>query len=302
MQNTSQLLMIQPVNFGFNTQTAVNNRFQKDPGDNIQQKALQEFNDFVAVLRKNKVEVMVIEDTAEPSTPDSIFPNNWISFHEDGRIFLYPMFAVNRRLERKGSVLDLVKDKFTVAGITDLSKYEDDEIFLEGTGSMVLDRENKIAYACISPRTDKKLLDEFCGLTGFSRVIFRSTDSNGVDTYHTNVMMCIADSYTVICLDSIPDDEERKNVIACLERTNKEIIAISQQQLNSFAGNMLQVKNTDAELLLVMSTQAYQSLTAPQIEALQRHNRIIHSSLLSIETAGGGSARCMIAEVFLKRK
>ena len=302
MQNTSHLLMIQPVNFGFNAETAVNNTFQKNVGGNIQQKALQEFNDFVTVLRKNKVDVTVIEDTIAPSTPDSIFPNNWISFHEDGRIFLYPMFAVNRRMERKASVLDVVKNKFTVSEIIDLSKYEVDQVFLEGTGSMVLDRVNKIAYACISPRTDKKILNEFCRLANFTAVTFRSTDSSGVDIYHTNVMMCIADTYAVICLESITDAEERKNVIASLQKTNKEIIDISLQQLNSFAGNMLQVKNEDDELLLVMSLQAYNSLIAAQIETLQKHNRIIHSSLLSIETAGGGSARCMMAEVFLERK
>ena len=302
MQNTSHLLMIQPVNFGFNAETAVNNTFQKNVGGNIQQKALQEFNDFVAVLRKNKVDVTIIEDTVEPSTPDSIFPNNWISFHEDGRIFLYPMFAVNRRMERKAQVLDSVKNKFAVSEIIDLSKYEADQLFLEGTGSMVLDREHKIAYACISPRTDKKILDEFCSLTNFTPVTFSSTDSTGIDIYHTNVMMCIAKTYAVICLESIADNEERKNVIASLQKTNKEVIDISLQQLNSFAGNMLQVKNEDDELLLVMSLQAYNSLTAAQIETLQKHNRIIHSSLLSIETAGGGSARCMMAEVFLERK
>ena len=294
--------MIQPVNFGFNAETAVNNTFQKNVGGNIQQKALQEFNDFVAVLQKNKVDVTVIEDSLEPSTPDSIFPNNWISFHEDGRIFLYPMFAVNRRMERKARVLDAVKNKFAVSEIIDLSKYESDELFLEGTGSMVLDRENKITYACISPRTDKKLLDEFCRLANFTPVTFRSTDSKGADIYHTNVMMCIASDYAVICLESIADDEERKNIIASLQKTNKEIVDISLQQLNSFAGNMLQVKNTDNELLLVMSSQAYNSLTAVQIETLKKHNRIIHSSLISIETAGGGSARCMMAEVFLERK
>ena len=302
MQNTSHLLMIQPVNFGFNAETAVNNTFQKNVGGNIQQKALQEFNDFVAVLRKNKVDVTIIEDTVEPSTPDSIFPNNWISFHEDGRIFLYPMFAVNRRMERKAQVLDSVKNKFAVSEIIDLSKYEADQLFLEGTGSMVLDREHKIAYACISPRTDKKILDEFCSLTNFTPVTFSSTDSTGIDIYHTNVMMCIAKTYAVICLESIADNEKRKNVIASLQKTNKEIIDISLQQLNSFAGNMLQVKNEDDELLLVMSLQAYNSLTAAQIETLQKHNHIIHSSLLSIETAGGGSARCMMAEVFLERK
>lgn len=302
MQNTSNLLMIRPVNFGFNTETAVNNTFQKNIEGNIQQEALFEFNGFVDVLRKNKIDVTVVEDTAEPSTPDSIFPNNWISFHEHGRIILYPMFAENRRMERKSSVLDVVKSKFSVSEIIDLSKYEAEQLFLEGTGSMVLDRENKIAYACLSPRTKEKLLNEFCKLTDFTPVTFRSIDSAGVDIYHTNVMMCIASSYAVICLESIADDKERNRVTDALQKTNKEIIAISQKQLNSFAGNMLQVKNSDGELLLVMSTQAFVSLTRAQIELLEKHNRIIHSSLRTIETAGGGSARCMMAEVFLKRK
>ena len=302
MQNTSHLVMIQPVNFGFNAETAVNNTFQKDPGGDIQQKALQEFNDFVAVLRNNKVDVTVIEDTAEPSTPDSIFPNNWISFHEDGRVFLYPMFAVNRRMERKPSVLDAVRNKFAVSEIIDLSKYEAEQLFLEGTGSMVLDRENKIAYACISPRTDKKILDEFCRLTGYTAISFRSKDGTGVDIYHTNVMMCIASSYVVICLNSIPDVQDRKQLVDSLKDTNKEIIDISIGQLNHFAGNMLQVKNAGNELLLVMSSQAYQTLNKIQVMALEKHNRIIHSSLNTIETAGGGSARCMMAEVFLERK
>ena len=301
MQNTTHLLMIQPVNFGFNVETAVNNVFQKNIEVDVQQKALQEFNDFVAVLRKNKVDVTVVEDSVNPSTPDSIFPNNWISFHSDGRIFLYPMFAVNRRQERKTDVLDAVKNKFTVTDIIDLSTSEADQLFLEGTGSMVLDRENKIAYACLSPRTNEKILNEFCSMAGYKPVTFKATDSTGVDIYHTNVMMCIADTYAVICLDSIADNEERKNVIASLEKTKKEIVDITFQQLNSFAGNMLQVKNGDDELLLVMSSQAYHSLTTAQIETLQNHNRIIHSPLNTIETAGGGSARCMMAEIFLKK-
>ena len=302
MQNSTHLLMIQPVNFGFNAQTAVNNVFQKNIGGDVQQKALQEFNDFVALLHANKVDVTVVEDSVHPSTPDSIFPNNWISFHADGRIFLYPMFAVNRRQERKTDVLDAVKNKFTVTDIIDLSTSEADQLFLEGTGSMVLDRENKIAYACLSPRTDEKILNEFCSMAGYKPVTFKATDSTGVDIYHTNVMMCIADTFAVICLDSIADDEERKNVIATLQKTQKEIVDITLQQLNSFAGNMLQVKNVNGALLLVMSTQAFESLTDVQIEILQKYNRIIHSSLNTIETAGGGSARCMMAEVFLDRK
>lgn len=302
MQNTAHLLMIQPVNFGFNAQTAVNNTFQKNMAGDVQEKALQEFTDFVALLRKNKIDVTVIEDTIAPSTPDSIFPNNWISFHEDGRTFLYPMFAANRRQEKKAHVLDKAKNKFFITEVIDLSKYERENIFLEGTGSMVLDRVNKIAYACLSPRTNEKILDEFCRLTNFTPVTFTSTDFAGVAIYHTNVMMCMANTFAVICLESITDDGERKNAIASLQKTNKEIVDISLAQLNCFAGNMLQVKNADDELLLVMSTQAYDSLTAAQIKTLVKHNRILHSSLLTIEKAGGGSARCMMAEVFLERR
>lgn len=301
MQNTHKLLMIRPVNFGFNAETAVNNSFQKDTG-HVQQKALQEFDAFAAVLRNNKVNVMVIDDTPDPFTPDSIFPNNWVSFHEDGRLFLYPMFAPNRRQERKSHVLDAIKNKFVVTEMVDLSKFESENVFLEGTGSLVLDRENKIAYACLSPRTHQKLLDEFCRLTGYTSVTFTATDSNNIGIYHTNVMMCVGNTYAVICLASIRNKEERKKVIATLQSTNKEVIDISPDQLNHFAGNMLQVRNGNGELLLVMSSQAYHSLLPAQTEALEKHNRIIHSSLDIIETAGGGSARCMMAEVFLKNK
>lgn len=302
MQNTSHLLMVQPVNFGFNAETAVNNTFQKNMDGNVQERALQEFIDFVELLRKNKVDVTVVEDSLLPSTPDSIFPNNWISFHEDGRIFLYPMFAVNRRFERKTAVVDAIKANFSVTEVIDLSGSENDGIFLEGTGSMVLDRGNKIAYASLSPRTNEEILAEFCKMTGYHPVAFKSVDSSGFDIYHTNVMMCIAKTFAVVCLDSVADSTEKASLVNSLIKTGKEIIDISLEQLNHFAGNMLQVMNEDGELLLVMSTQAYQSLNAFQIEILKKHNRIVHSPLDSIETAGGGSARCMMAEVFLQRK
>jgi len=262
---------------------------------------LKEFNDLVALLRENKVDVTVVEDTVEPQTPDAVFPNNWISFHEDGRVFLYPMFAVSRRLERKQHVLDLIKTKFIVEQVVDLSSSENAALYLEGTGSMVFDRDNKIAYACISPRTDVTILDELCRLIQFMPVTFSAKDNTGVDIYHTNVMMCIGNSYAVICLESFSDEAERKKVMASLVETNKEIIDISLQQLNYFAGNMLQVKNSENELLLIMSTQAYSSLTTDQIQKLQKYNRLLHSSLDTIEKAGGGSARCLMAEVFLTR-
>ncbi|MBK6379667.1 MAG: amidinotransferase [Chitinophagaceae bacterium] len=302
MQHTSHLLMIQPVNFGFNTETAVNNTFQKNMGGDVQQQALQEFTDFVAVLRKNKIDVTVVKDSLHPATPDSIFPNNWISFHADGRIFLYPMFAVNRRLERKTAVQEAVKSNFSFTEIIDLTGSENDGLFLEGTGSMVLDRENKIAYACLSPRTDEKLLNEFCKLIDYNPITFKAIDNTGVDIYHTNVMMCIAKTFAVVCLESVTVHEDKAKLIGSLIKTNKEIVDISLQQLNHYAGNMLQVINEEGELLLIMSTQAYQSLTNAQIEILQKHNRIIHSSLNTIETVGGGSARCMMAEVFLLKK
>ncbi len=302
MQNTAHLLMIEPVNFGFNTETAVNNSFQKKIDGDIQQKALQEFTDFVKILRSNKIDVTVIKDSFHPVTPDSLFPNNWISFHEDGRTFLYPMFAANRRVERKPAVLDTIKAKFIVSAVVDLTTSEVSDHFLEGTGSMVLDRDNKITYACISPRTDENTLNKFCSMAGYSPITFSAVDAGGINIYHTNVMMCMANDYAVICLASICNEQERENVILSLQKTNKEIVDISLQQLNSFAGNMLQVKNVNGELLLVMSSQAFESLTPAQVNALQEYNRIIHSSLKTIETAGGGSARCMMAEVFLPLK
>lgn len=301
-QLTNRLLMIRPVNFGFNAETAVNNSFQKNTGGDVQQNALQEFDTFVSLLRQNGVDVLVVDDTPEPFTPDSIFPNNWVSFHEDGKLFLYPMFASNRRKEKKATVLETIKKTFTVSDIVDLSAYEADNIFLEGTGSMVLDRESKIVYACLSPRTDKKLVDDFCRLSGYTPVLFTATNSENIKIYHTNVMMCIAATFAVICLSSINNADEKEKMINSLKNTKKDIIDISFDQLNHFAGNMLQVADGAGNPLLVMSTLAYRSLTTVQVLQLEKHNRIIHSPLNAIETAGGGSARCMMAEVFLKRK
>ena len=300
MQNTDHLLMIEPVNFGFNAETAVNNAFQVNTNENVQQQALKEFNEFVKLLRKNKISVTVVKDTTEPFTPDSVFPNNWISFHDDGNVFLYPMYASNRRVERKQHVLEKLRSKFHITAINDLSHYENENIFLEGTGSMVLDRENKIAYACISLRTNRVLLNEFCRINNYTACSFLARDMNHLDIYHTNVMMCVADKFAVICLESITDKVEKEKVISSLTGTKKEIIDISLQQLNSFAGNMLQVRNANNELLLIMSTQAYQSLTQEQVARLTQYNRLLHSSLNTIETAGGGSARCMMVEIFNK--
>jgi hypothetical protein len=300
MQTTSHILMIRPVSFAFNAETAANNAFQlKNDEIEVQSKALTEFDEFVSLLQKNDVDVTVVEDTPEPITPDSIFPNNWISFHDNGTLLLYPMFALNRRAERKQHVLDKITEHFLITDKIDLSYHEKDHQFLEGTGSMVLDRENKIAFACLSPRTDEKVLDEFCTKMNYKAVAFHSVDKNGRPIYHTNVMMCVADRYVVICLDLIADAKEKMDVIEVIHKTGKEIIEINYEQLKHFAGNMLQIENTKGEKLLVMSTQAYRSLSKEQVQKLGAYNKIIHSSLSTIETNGGGSARCMMAEIHL---
>ena len=302
-QTTSNLLMIRPVAFDFNAETAVNNAFQQAGSNHDAQiKAEKEFDDFVYVLRNAGVDVTVIQDTPEPRTPDSIFPNNWISFHDDGTIVLYPMFAVNRRAERKPHVIETLKKKFIISNTIDLSSFEKENLFLEGTGSMVLDRMNKISYACISARTDLSVLKEWCQKTKYTHCSFRSVDQKGGEIYHTNVMMCVADRFVVICLDSIPDAEEKNKVIQQINQSGKEIISITLDQMNQFAGNMLQVENKEGKKYLVMSSRAYRSLTPEQIGKINTYNEILHSDLHTIETNGGGSARCMMAEIFLEEK
>lgn len=293
--------MVRPVNFDFNKETAVNNAFQVQQHEtDIQQKAIAEFDSFVNKLRSKKIHVTVVNDTPEPHTPDSIFPNNWISFHEDGSMVLYPMFAHNRRLERKLSVIEEVRSHFAVNRVMDLSKYENEEKYLEGTGSIVLDRDKRKAYACISPRTDKGLFYEYCQQMSYSPVLFHAQDKKGGAIYHTNVMMCVADRYVVICLESIKDEKERKNVVEEITGSEKEIVEITLEQMSHFAGNMLQVNNSEGEKFLVMSTQAFNSLSDGQVKKLTAFNEIIHSPLNTIETNGGGSARCMMAEVHLE--
>lgn len=300
MQHSSHLLMIKPAHFDFNAETAVNNSFQvRSTADNIQQNALLEFETFVTTLRSNGIDVTVIEDSPVPHTPDAVFPNNWISFHDNAGICLYPMFAGNRRLERKQQVLDEIQKKFRVDQIIDLTGYEARKAFLEGTGSMVLDRDHAIAYACLSPRTDKNVLTVFCEKLHYQPVCFTASNTENQPIYHTNVMMCVADAYAVICLDSIQDNAERQMVMRKLTETGKQIIEISVDQMNRYAGNMLQVHNAGGKTFLVMSSRAFRSLTANQVQRIEAFNPIIHSDITTIETNGGGSARCMIAEIFL---
>lgn len=303
MQTTSHILMIRPSHFDFNNETAVNNSFQINSGDrSVPEKALQEFDQFVSTLKKHDIDVTVVQDTAEPYTPDSIFPNNWISFHSDGTICLYPMFAENRRKERKPTVLVQIASKFELTNKVDFTEQEDRNRFLEGTGSMVLDREHKIAYACISIRTDENVLQQFCDEMGYTPIVFEAVDQTGYPIYHTNVMMCVADQFAVICLESIRSEVEKENVLQTLLGTGKTIISITIEQMNHFAGNMLQIENVKGKKYLVMSTQAFKSLSENQIKQINVFNEIIHSDISTIEKNGGGSARCMIAEVFLPIK
>jgi len=304
-QTTNTLLMIEPVAFGFNAQTAVNNYFQQTtpvPEVAIQEQALIEFNAMVEQLRTNGLEVLVVKDTIKPHTPDSIFPNNWISFHEDGRVALYPMFAENRRNERRQSVIQFIENKkHPITSVMDYSPFELQSLFLEGTGSLILDHVNKIAYAALSERTDKSLLLQFCHDFGYSAVHFianQTVDGSRLPIYHTNVMMCVADRYAVICLDSIDNFEDRSVVVDSLAKSEKKIMAISEDQMHHFAGNMLQVENSAGKQFLVMSQTAYNSLNKKQIDRLSLYNDFIIVDIPTIERVGGGSARCMMAEVF----
>jgi len=302
--------MIRPVAFRMNEQTAVNNYYQKvldnlSP-ETVNAKAQAEFDAFVTKLKAVGVDVTVVEDTLDPDTPDSIFPNNWISFHGNGDVALYPMFAENRRPERREDILDVLEDKgFVINEIMDYTSAEDDGYFLEGTGSLLLDRENDKAYCALSPRADEELMIEFCEDFEYTPVIFEAFQTvNGERKliYHTNVMMCLGDTFAVICADCIDDKKERKMVLDSLKGDDKEVILITEDQVNNFAGNMLEVKGAKDRRYLVMSDSAYKSLTKKQIAQLEAHVEIIHSSLDTIEACGGGSARCMMAEIFLPKE
>lgn len=304
-QIANTIMMIEPIAFRYNEQTSVNNYYQKDFSElnpeNAQRQALVEFKSFVKKLEDAGIDVIVFKDTNEYDTPDSIFPNNWISTHNDGSIFLYPMFARNRREERRIDIIKFLQDNFEVKKVFDNTTfYENKNLFLEGTGSMVLDRENKIAYASISERTNKGLFKEWCSYMKFTPISFSSNQligNNKNPIYHTNVMMCIADNYAIICLESIDNNRDRDLIVQSLEETNKEIIEISKIQKNRFAGNMLQLVGN--KKYLVMSEMAFNSLTEHQKVRIKKYNSILHSSLDTIESCGGGSARCMMSEVFL---
>lgn len=301
-QTTSHLFMVRPVRFGFNEQTSESNSFQnKDTSlkpDEIQAKALKEFDTFVDILRKNGMTVTVFEDQYTPHTPDSIFPNNWISLHKNGKIIIYPILAPNRRLEKRKEIIEHFTQLYDHPEIIDMGYHEADNKFLEGTGSMILDRINQIVYGCISPRTTPELFDEFCKIVECEQVAFTAVNEEGQAIYHTNVMMALGDQVAVICLESIPNQKEREMVRIRLEKTGHEIVEITFEQMNQFAGNMLQVYNKDGVPFMVMSKRAFESLNIEQLTLIRKYTKILVIPIDVIETYGGGSVRCMMAEVF----
>jgi hypothetical protein len=299
MQTTSKVLMVRPAHFAFNEETAENNFFQqKSDSVSVPQKALEEFDAFVKLLRGKDVDVTVVQDSPEPWTPDSIFPNNWFSSHLSGELVLYPMFAENRRLERKPEVMDLLRRKRNHRKLIDLTHWEEEGAFLEGTGSMVFDRYKRIAYCCRSPRTSEKVLADFCSVMNYDAVIFDATDKQENLIYHTNVMMEVGTQVAVICAEAIRDVKERQKVLSRLTTTGKVIVEISLDQVAHFAGNMLEVKSRNGQPLMVMSSSAREALTPVQQDTIATFSQIVSADLHTIETNGGGSARCMLAELF----
>ena len=306
---TSKIIMIRPKHFNYNFETADNNFFQKKINNvssiDIKRKSVSEFNRLVNSLKRKKITVEVFEDNEDIITTDSVFPNNWFSLHKNGNFYLYPMFSKNRRKERRKDIIQNIKGTYNVKQIIDLSHYEKENKFLEGTGSMVLDRENKICYASTSERTNSEILNIFCKHLGYEPITFKAyqkVNDSLEEIYHTNVIMSIGINYVIICLQCINSKKERKFIIDKITSTGKTIIEISEYQLNNFAGNMLQVENENGKKFLIMSKKAYESLEDDQIKLIESYNEIIYSDLSIIETLGGGSARCMIAENFLEKK
>ncbi len=301
---TNNIMMIRPAKFGYNSETAKNNAFQTkdEKGESLEthMAAQQEFDELVAKLRSVGVNVLVIEDTATPVKPDAVFPNNWISLHGNGSVVTYPMFAENRRIERRQDIIDQLSEKYDIEKKYSFESYEEESLFLEGTGSMIFDRVNKVLYACLSARTDIEVLNKFGVLMDYRVVFFHSVDSEGNDIYHTNVMMALGEDFVVICLDTIKDELEKQKVLKSFKETNKRIIEISYKQMEQFAGNMLEVYGKDAKRYTVMSKAAYKSLTPEQINNINKTSNILYSDIKTIEQYGGGSVRCMMAENFLR--
>ncbi|MBK7678119.1 MAG: amidinotransferase [Chitinophagaceae bacterium] len=304
MPLSSTILMIRPAAFGFNEETAANNYFQSNPGlspEEVQRKAVAEFDNMVQTLRNYDINVLVIEDSKEPPKPDAIFPNNWLSTSPEGIVSVFPMYAANRRIEKRDEILEVLAKEFVVKDVQDWSEYEAEGRFLEGTGSMVIDYENKMIYACVSERTSLPVLEKYAGTNNFQAIVFLATDKNGRPVYHTNVMMALGEDFCVLCEEAIEEEWGLIAVRQILESTDHTIIAITREQMHQFAGNMLQVKNNQGEKYLIMSQAAFNSLRKEQKQMLEAYSTLLPVAVPTIEEVEGGSVRCMMAEIFLER-
>lgn len=302
MPFASTILMVRPASFGFNDQTAADNSFQQKASfENIQSKVLEEFDTMVDMIRSSGIDVIVINDTPHPVKPDAIFPNNWFCTMDDGSVILFPMYAENRRIERRMDIVEQIKSKFSVLNVIDYSNHEDQKVFLESTGSMVMDHKNKIIYACISERTHPQLLIEFAKDNNYTVIQFTAKDRSGLPVYHTNVLMCIGNKFCVIC-EEVIEEADLERVLASLKKSGKQVISISYNQMLQFAGNMLQLQNKKEEPVLVMSRSAFNSLEEDQKQQLELFTQLLPVNINTIEIIGGGSARCMMAEIFLDKR
>ncbi|ALI98137.1 citrulline utilization hydrolase CtlX [Rufibacter tibetensis] len=300
----TQVLLVRPAKFGSNSQTAATNTFQQEvpagTEDKVQQKALDEFNQFLLKLWAARIDAVVLDDVEDPATPDAVFPNNWISFHEGGKVVLYPMLSPTRRLERRPELLTQLQEEhgFSFTEVIDLTHFENEGKFLEGTGSLVLDRQHRIAFACLSERTHQEPLEAFCEKMDYRPVVFHAFDADGLPIYHTNVLLTVGADFALVCLEAIPDEEEQGFLLEALVDSGKEILDISLAQVKKMAGNMLQVRNKAGEPVLVMSEKGYKALRKDQFEYLNTRTKMVRSDLRTIEAHGGGSARCMLAEIY----
>ena len=305
MPLASTILMVRPAAFGFNEVTAANNYFQSNPNiskEELQQRALAEFDSMVQTLRSHDINVFIIEDTKEPAKPDAIFPNNWLSTSPNGVVTVFPMYAANRRIEKRDEILEQIANEFVIRDVQDWSEYEVEGRFLEGTGSMIIDYENKMIYACVSERTSLSVLEKYAAMNSYQAIVFLATDKNRMPVYHTNVMMALGEDFCVLCEEAIEEEWELIAVRQLLESTNHTIIAITRDQMHCFAGNMLQVKNNNREKFLIMSQSAFNSLRKEQKQMLEAYSTLLPIAVPTIEEVEGGSVRCMMAEIFLERK
>lgn len=305
MQITDTILMIRPAAFGYNQETAINNFFQSQTGmteDQVQALALAEFDEMVEILKENSINVIVIEDTPVPPKPDAVFPNNWLSTSPEGIVSVFPMYASNRRTEKREDILKWLHTNYVVKNLLDWTEFEAEGKFLEGTGSMVVDHDDKVIYACYSPRTDLSVLEKFANANGYRAIVFFATDFNGEPIYHTNVVMSVGEDFAIVCEEAIEEEWELIAVRQLLETTGHEIIPITRKQMHSFAGNVLQVNNSKGEKLIIMSQTSFDALTQEQKDKLSVYSRIIAIPVPTIEKVEGGSVRCMMAEIFLEKK